>query len=149
MAKKLNQFDFDSAKPRTSAGRPARYPWNEWMDGEIRVLVQGDDFDLGRGETEPTNARARSFLNTVRSEVKNRKPDHKVVSAILNEDDKPDFDNGVNIVLKVEEMTDAEKQKREAANEKRQATRKANTAGESTAAAAPAAAPKGKGKAAS
>ena len=126
MAKTLKNFDFDSARPRSGAGRPARYPWDEWMDGNIRVLVQGDDFEYGRGETGPTNERARSFLNTIRSEVKNRKPDHKVVSAILSENDEPDFDNGVNIVVKVEEMTEAEIEKREASNRKRMQTRRAN-----------------------
>jgi hypothetical protein len=22
-----------------------RYPWDEWMDGQVRILVQGEDFD--------------------------------------------------------------------------------------------------------
>jgi hypothetical protein len=26
-------------------GRPCKYPWNEWLDGQVWKLVQGTDFD--------------------------------------------------------------------------------------------------------
>lgn len=28
-----------------SGGRPVRYPWTEWTDGQVRDVVQGTDFD--------------------------------------------------------------------------------------------------------
>lgn len=136
MAKKLKKFDFEAARPASGAGRPPQFPWEEWFNGETYLLVQGEDFHYGRGESEPTNKRARSFLNTARSEIRDRYPDHKLVTAILNSSDEPDYDNGVNVVVKAEKMTEAEMQKREAANEKRQATRQANQVGEPEAEAA-------------
>lgn len=27
------------------AGRPAKYPWEEWFDGRTHVLVQGEDYE--------------------------------------------------------------------------------------------------------
>lgn len=39
MATKLDSFTF------TSFGRDAVYPWDEWLDGGIYKLVQGEDFD--------------------------------------------------------------------------------------------------------
>jgi len=27
------------------AGRPAKYPWDEWMDGKTHVVTMGTDFD--------------------------------------------------------------------------------------------------------
>lgn len=32
-----------SDEPR--AGRPPKYPWEEWFDGKRRILVQGEDYD--------------------------------------------------------------------------------------------------------
>lgn len=29
---------------RKPAGRPTEYPWEEWTDGEIRELIQGEHF---------------------------------------------------------------------------------------------------------
>lgn len=27
-------------------GRPSKYPWVEWLDGEEHILIRGRDFDL-------------------------------------------------------------------------------------------------------
>ena len=35
--------DYDFSKPRR--GAPSKYPWKEWMDGQVRQIVQGEDFD--------------------------------------------------------------------------------------------------------
>lgn len=39
MAKTVPDFEF------RGRGRPSIYPWDEWTDGQKRVLVQGKDFD--------------------------------------------------------------------------------------------------------
>lgn len=46
MAKKIEVFDWDSAKKRSGGGgaRPAKYPWDEWLDGSIWQLTGGEDF---------------------------------------------------------------------------------------------------------
>lgn len=30
--------------PTSHRGRPAKYPWDEWADGKVRRLVQGEHF---------------------------------------------------------------------------------------------------------
>jgi hypothetical protein len=37
MAKKVDKFDFD---------KKSKYPWDEWFDGDIWVLEQGEDFTI-------------------------------------------------------------------------------------------------------
>lgn len=27
-------------------GRPSKYPWDVWLDGETRTLIRGEDFDI-------------------------------------------------------------------------------------------------------
>lgn len=41
MAQIIDSFDFPSD---VSTGSRPRYPWGEWLDGQIRVLVKGTDF---------------------------------------------------------------------------------------------------------
>jgi hypothetical protein len=41
MATVLNSFEFSRGR-----GRKSKYPWDEWADGQIRRLVQGEDFDV-------------------------------------------------------------------------------------------------------
>lgn len=41
MAKVLKDFNFGSAGKR---GRPALYPWGEWLDGQVRRIEPGKDF---------------------------------------------------------------------------------------------------------
>jgi hypothetical protein len=38
MAKKLKDFEFPAV------GTTTRYPWDEWLDGNIWQLTKGDDF---------------------------------------------------------------------------------------------------------
>ena len=51
MAEVLDSYDFGA-----SAGR---YPWDEWLDGQIRKLEHGTDFDV-----KPT-----SFLTTAKKQA--------------------------------------------------------------------------------
>jgi hypothetical protein len=32
--------------PPSHRGGKANYPWDEWMDGQARILVKGEDFDV-------------------------------------------------------------------------------------------------------
>jgi hypothetical protein len=34
--------------PAARRGRPARYPWDEWLDGQARELEHGQDFTIDR-----------------------------------------------------------------------------------------------------
>jgi len=35
---------FPNEDRKVPLGRPTRYPWDEWTDGEERILREGDDF---------------------------------------------------------------------------------------------------------
>lgn len=41
MARKLNEFP-TGLKPE----RPTLYPWNDWLNGEVWELAQGEDFKV-------------------------------------------------------------------------------------------------------
>jgi hypothetical protein len=43
MATRLDTYDFDAPSSMTR-GAKATYPWDEWLDGDIWRLVQGEDF---------------------------------------------------------------------------------------------------------
>jgi hypothetical protein len=47
MAERLRSFDFTTQSAITSAESKGRnrYPWNDWFDGDIWKLTQGEDFD--------------------------------------------------------------------------------------------------------
>lgn len=45
MATKLRTFDFSEPSVITSPNEKAVYPWDEWLDGDIWELRQGEDFD--------------------------------------------------------------------------------------------------------
>jgi len=45
MATKLRTFDFSQPSVITSPNEKAVYPWDEWLDGDIWQLTQGEDFD--------------------------------------------------------------------------------------------------------
>lgn len=47
MATRLRSFDFTTQSAVTSETKKGRnrYPWNEWFDGDIWKLTQGEDFD--------------------------------------------------------------------------------------------------------
>jgi hypothetical protein len=47
MAERLRSFDFSAQSAITSAWSKGRnrYPWNEWFDGDIWKITQGEDFD--------------------------------------------------------------------------------------------------------
>ena len=57
MAKKVKELP-----ERLGGGMSEQYPWDEWLDGDVWMLAQGEDFDV-----VPT-----SFANTVRSAAKRR-----------------------------------------------------------------------------
>ena len=61
MAKTLPDFDF------SPKGRGEAYPWNEWFDGRIYKLVQGEDF-----ETSPLGFRSSIYNAAARHDVKVR-----------------------------------------------------------------------------
>lgn len=42
MAERIDTF----SKPPRTGGRPALYPWPEWMDGSTWRIVQGEDFKV-------------------------------------------------------------------------------------------------------
>ena len=56
MAEKLAEFDW--GKPKR--GRPAKYPWKKWFDGEIYKLEHGIDFDIS----------VKSFRNSMKAAEK-------------------------------------------------------------------------------
>ena len=37
----LENYDWGS---RTKAGRTPKYPWDEWFDGQTRVIMKGEDY---------------------------------------------------------------------------------------------------------
>jgi len=44
LAEKLRTFDFDKPSEITSSEKRS-YPWEQWLDGDIWKLEQGEDFD--------------------------------------------------------------------------------------------------------
>lgn len=48
MAERLRSFDFSAPSNITTAGDKVEYDWNNWFDGDIWKLTQGEDFN-----TEP------------------------------------------------------------------------------------------------
>ena len=59
MADILEEFDFS---PYSFRGVHAKYPWTEWMDGQIWKLKQGVDFQV----------KTSSLLGGVRSHAKRK-----------------------------------------------------------------------------
>jgi hypothetical protein len=57
MAQKIEEFEFSSN----------RYQWDEWLDGGIWVLKQGEDFDV-----EMTSMRSLIFAAAGRRGLKSR-----------------------------------------------------------------------------
>ena len=45
MANKLRTFDFDTPSNITPPSDKVAYPWDEWLDGDIWQLEQGEDFE--------------------------------------------------------------------------------------------------------
>jgi len=62
MAKKVKSFDF------TPVGRPAKYPWDQWLDGGIWELKAGEDFDTEiasfRVQIQANAKRRRGYAQT-------------------------------------------------------------------------------------
>jgi hypothetical protein len=43
-------------------GRPPKYPWDEWLDGELKFLRRGEDFDPERtGRPSAASFRATAY----------------------------------------------------------------------------------------
>ena len=74
------------AKDVDSLGRPAKYPWRDWLDGETHLLVRASDGLDGDYETE-----SRFFRHTVIRAAEKRNIDVFVaVHAGRNYEDKRD-----------------------------------------------------------
>lgn len=41
MAQKLEEFDFTASR-----GGAQKYPWKDWMNGEIYRVTEGEDFEV-------------------------------------------------------------------------------------------------------
>lgn len=52
MAEQLKSYEFTK-----SSGRRSKYPWDEWLDGTIWRVKQGEDFDID----------TKNFRNSVRA----------------------------------------------------------------------------------
>jgi hypothetical protein len=52
MAKLLREL------PPPRRGRPAKYPYDEWLDGEVWLLIEGEDFEVGAGRSVAMGLRA-------------------------------------------------------------------------------------------
>jgi hypothetical protein len=70
MAKKLEQFP-DVSRP----GRPDKYPWDEWLDGDPWELTSGEDFQA--------KLKIESFRATAKSAAKKRSGTIK--TAVVND----------------------------------------------------------------
>ena len=42
-------------------GRPAKYPWEDWLDGTSRVLRQSSEWEPGSPDTFPDTVKVSSF----------------------------------------------------------------------------------------
>ena len=42
-------------------GRPPKYPWATWTDGDSRLIRQSDEWEPGSLEYFPTNVKVASF----------------------------------------------------------------------------------------
>ena len=47
MAKILDEF------PPDRRGRPAKYPYKQWLDGQVHLLIEGQDFEPGEARSVP------------------------------------------------------------------------------------------------
>jgi hypothetical protein len=66
MAKRLDNFDFGSGGRR---GRPSKYPWNEWTDGNVWEIRRPEDFTLTNTNMQATlHDKASALGMKVRSE---------------------------------------------------------------------------------
>lgn len=128
MAKTLSNFDFQ-AVPR--GGRPPKYPWGEWFDGNTYLLIQGttDDADFQPGPMDKgqvTNDRARRFIGSARQALNDEGLGDTHTLEAVTANDKGEFDpSGSHIILRARKMTKEEAEKKQAANEKRKATMRA------------------------
>jgi len=50
MAKVLKEYD--RSESDVKQGRPPIYPWDEWLDGRIWELTQGEDFEISMDNME-------------------------------------------------------------------------------------------------
>ncbi len=52
MAERLEHYEFGNNK----AGRPLKYPWDEWLDGSTWRITRGTDFDA-----KPSSVRSEVY----------------------------------------------------------------------------------------
>lgn len=71
MAKILQEFDWDAARKRSGGGgggKPAIYPWSDWLDGQIWVLEGNPDESVEadfRGDVAAMRSACQSKLDLV------------------------------------------------------------------------------------
>lgn len=60
--------------PRGKGGRLPSYPWEEWLDGSVWEIIQGEDFD----------SKISSFVVTIRQAAKR----HGLKVTLTTQDDR-------------------------------------------------------------
>src|SRR5262245_12280937 len=109
MATRLKTFDFSQVSKLTIADK-ASYPWDDWFDGDIWELKQGEDF-----EGHPL-----MMERIIRTRATGKKA--KITMRHIPENGDP----WGTIVLQRTDVLGPAESKRRAATEKRAATRAAN-----------------------
>jgi len=110
MATKLKSYDFSQPSQLTTSEK-ATYPWDEWFDGDIWQITQGEDFD---GHPLMMERIIRTRATGKRARVRLR---HLPTNG----------DQWGAIVLQRVDIVGANEAKRNASNEKRAATRASKT----------------------
>lgn len=67
MARLVPDFEF------RGRGRPQKYPWEEWADGQKRILTRGEDFTT---TVESMRSRVYGYADT---------NNLRVISSVINE----------------------------------------------------------------
>ena len=100
MAEKLRTFDFEKPSELTSSEK-IQYPWDQWLDGDIWQLTQGEDF-----MTHPL-----MMERIVRTRATTRQAKVRLRHIPLNGDAKNPF--GVIILQRTDKIGPADERKAE------------------------------------
>jgi hypothetical protein len=85
---------FPNKNRKVPLGRPTLYPWDEWTDGQERILKEGDDF----------KCMAESFVLLVRRTAKVRDLEATVSTMTISDTSQRPFClqvNGANVELEI------------------------------------------------
>jgi hypothetical protein len=113
MATKLRTFDFSKASNLTqSTEKGWAYPWEQWLDGDIWQLTEGEDF-----QTHPL-----MMERIIRTRATSRKAKVRIKHLPLSEDAEQPF--GILVVQRTDVVgpTQAKKDEQKAAREAKKAT---------------------------